>query len=75
VQYIILKEDGQKTSFSFTINSDKGYSATIVEKTEPVVEGSIPPMIAQVEIFQEGEAENQIWAIFKRTSGGDPILL
>ena len=51
VQDIILNEDDQKTSFSFTINSDKGYSATIVEKTEPVVEGAIPPMIAQVEIF------------------------
>ena len=46
VQDIIIEEDGQKTRFSFTISSDKSFSATIEEKTEPAVEGAMPAMNA-----------------------------
>ena len=32
-------------------------------------------MKVSVSIYQEGTTENHVWAVFRRTEGGDAVLL
>ena len=40
-----------------------------------MVEGAIAAMKVSVSIYQMGTTENHVWAVFRRTEGGDALLL
>ena len=69
-------DESVKTTFEATICPGKEFNLVIEERTtRPVAEGAIAAMKVSVTIYQMGTTENQIWAVFRRTQGGDAFLL
>jgi hypothetical protein len=69
------EDESRKTTFEATICHGKDFNLVIQEHTTPVVEGAIAAMKVSVSIYQMGTTENHVWAVFRRTEGGDALLL
>ena len=68
-------DESIKTTFEATISHGKDFNLVIQERKTLVVEGVIAAMKVSVSIYQVGTTENHVWAVFRRTEGGDALLL
>lgn len=75
ITYKDEEDESIKTTFEATMSLGKGFNLLIQERTTPEVEGTIAAMKVSVSIYQEGTTENHVWAVFRRTDGGDAVLL